>query len=128
MAEDKVLTKEDLEANDLHKARKIELKVKKKDKTPTAEISFTLFKEGKTIEEIAETRSLVPSTIESHLCQYVETGDIDPYDIIDKQKLDNILSLITPETSGSGEIKAQLGDEYSWGEVKMALALRRLKG
>ena len=61
MAEDKVLTKEDLEANDLHKARKIELKVKKKDKTPTAEISFNLYKEGKNIEEIAETRSLVPS-------------------------------------------------------------------
>ncbi len=127
MAEDKVLTKEDLEANDLHKARKIELKVKKKDKTPTAEISFNLYKEGKNIEEIAETRSLVPSTIESHLCQYVETGEINPYDIIEKQKLDNILSLITPETSGSGEIKAQLGDEYSWGEVKMALAYSRLK-
>ncbi|MBO3700423.1 helix-turn-helix domain-containing protein [Roseivirga sp. E12] len=127
MAEDKVLTKEDLEANDLHKARKIELKVKKKDKTPTAEISFNLYKEGKTIEEIAEARSLVPSTIESHLCQYVETGDIDPFEIVDKEKLNNILSLITPETSGSGEIKAQLGDEYSWGEVKMGIVYYRLK-
>ncbi|OEK02060.1 hypothetical protein BFP97_11240 [Roseivirga sp. 4D4] len=127
MAEDKILTKEDLEANDLHKARKIELKAKKKDKTPTAEISFNLFKEGKTIEEIAEVRSLVPATIEGHLSQYVETGDIDPYDIVEKEKFNNILSLITPETSGSGEIKAQLGDEYSWGEVKMGIVYYRLK-
>jgi len=125
MADDKILTKEDLEDNDLHKARKIELKAKKKDKTPTAEVSFSLYKEGKTIEEIAQERSLVPSTIESHLCTYVESGEIDPFDIIDKEKFNNILTLITPETAGSGEIKAQLGDEYSWGEVKMALAYKK---
>jgi len=125
MADDKILTKEDLEDSDLHKTRKIELKAKKKDKTPTAEVSFSLHKEGKTIEEIAQERSLVPSTIESHLCTYVESGEIDPFDIIDKEKLNNILTLITPETAGSGEIKAQLGDEYSWGEVKMALAYRK---
>lgn len=127
MAKGKVLMKEDLEANNLYKARKIELKPKKKDKTPTAEVSFKLFREGKNIEEIAEIRSLVPGTIESHLCQYVETGDIDPFEVIEKEKLNNILSLITPETSGSGEIKAQLGDEYTWGEVKMALIYYRSK-
>lgn len=127
MAEDKALTKEDLEDIGLNKARKIEVKVKKKDKTPTAEVSFGLFKEGKTIEEIAEARSLVPSTIESHLCSYVESGEIDPFEIVEKAKLDNILSLITPETTGSGEIKAQLGDEYSWGEVKMAISYYRAK-
>ncbi len=122
MANDKVLTKVDLEGNELHKARKAEVKTKKKDKTPTAEITFGLYKAGKSIEEIAEERGFVPSTIESHLCHYVETGEIDPFQIIKKEKLDNILSLITAETTGSGEIKAQLGDEYTWGEVKMALA------
>lgn len=122
MADDKVLTKVDLEGNELHKARKAEVKTKKKDKTPTAEITFGLYKAGKTIEEIAEERGFVPSTIESHLCHYVETGEIDPFQIIKKEKLDNILSLITAETISSGEVKSQLGDEYSWGEVKMALA------
>jgi len=32
-----------------------------------------------------------------------------------------MLSLITPETETMGEIKAQLGDEYSYGEVRIAL-------
>lgn len=121
MAQDKVLTKEDIEANELHKSRKAEIKVKKKDKTPTAEVSFGLYKEGKTVEEIAETRSLVPGTIESHLCQFIATGEIDAYDLVEKEKLDNMLSLITPETQGSADIKSKLGEEYSWGEVKMAL-------
>ena len=59
------------------------------------------------------------------MCTYVESGEIDPFDIIDNKKFNNILSFITPETAGSGDIKAQLGDEYSWGEVKMALAYRK---
>lgn len=121
-SENKELTKQDLENSDFRKNRKSESKtVKKRDKTPTSEISFALYKEGKTIEEIATERALVPGTIEGHLCQYIATGEIDAYDLVDKQKLDNMLSLITPDTQSSGEIKAKLGDEYSWGEVRMAM-------
>ena len=121
--EGKTLTKAMLEESDYLKSQKESVEVqKKKDKTPTAEVSFALFKEGKNIEEIAEERQLVPGTIASHLAKYVATGEINAYDLVDKEKLDNILSLITPQTSGAGEIKAKLGDEYTWEEVRFALA------
>lgn len=93
----------------------------KKDKTPTHEISLALYQQGKSIQEIAEERGLVSSTIEGHLGKYIATGEIKATELMDEEKLTNILSLITPETTGSGEIKSQLGDEYSYGEVRIAL-------
>lgn len=118
MAEGKTLSKQDID-NELTSV--IVPETPKKDKTPTHEITFALYKEGKTVEEIAEARGFVPSTIEGHLCKYLTTGEVKATDLVDEQKLKNMLSLITPETETMGEIKAQLGDEYSYGEVRIAL-------
>ena len=121
--QNRALTKEDLETSDLHQSRKTETKkVRKKDKTPTAEVSFKLYKAGKSIAEIAEERGFVQSTIEGHLCQYIESGDVDAYTVVEMEKLDNMLTLITDETTSSSEVKAKLGDEYTYADVKVALA------
>jgi len=125
-SQNKELTKQDLEQTELVQTRIKQTAEKKKDKTPTAEVSFMLFKKGKTIDEIAEERGFVRGTIEGHLCTYVETGEIKAADLMDKKKLDTILKLITKDTTGSGEIKATLGDDYSWGEIRIALAEFRL--
>ncbi|GAB5523450.1 MAG: helix-turn-helix domain-containing protein [Roseivirga sp.] len=130
-AESKVLTKQDLHPKDRMTTRVKEKKAAKKkqqgDKTPTAEITFKLYKEGKTIEQIAKERGYVLGTIEGHLSQYIQKGELDPYEIVDKQKLDNIMTLIGPETQGMNEIKTKLGSEYTYGEVKVALAYYRFK-
>lgn len=118
LAEGKTLTKQDI---DEVLTSMIVPETPKKDKTPTHEITFSLYKEGKTVEEIAEARGFVASTIEGHLCKYLATGEVRATDLVDEQKLKNMLSLITPETETMGEIKAQLGDEYSYGEVRIAL-------
>lgn len=118
LAEGKTLTKQDI---DEVLTSMIVPETPKKDKTPTHEITFSLYKEGKTVEEIAEARGFVASTIEGHLCKYLATGEVKATDLVDEQKLKNMLSLITPETETMGEIKAQLGDEYSYGEVRIAL-------
>ena len=81
-----------------------------------------MYQQGKSIEEIAETRGLVPSTIEGHLTKYISSGEVDIKRLISETKLNNILSLITPETTGTQEIKNKLGDDYSYGEIRMALA------
>lgn len=48
--------------------------------------SYELFKEGKTVEEIAEIRGLKPNTILSHLEKlYHEGKDIDIYQLISKE-------------------------------------------
>ena len=44
-------------------------------KINTAEISYNLFKQGKSIKEIAEERGLVTTTIETHLLKYFENGE-----------------------------------------------------
>lgn len=93
----------------------------KTEKTPTHEISLQLYKEGKSVQEIASERGFVDSTIESHLSKYLMSGEVSATDLIDKDKLKNILSLITSETSTLTEVKSQLGDEYTYGEVRIAL-------
>lgn len=120
MAEGKTLTKQDVQS--VLKEVIIPKTEKKKDKTPTAEISFSLYQQGKTIEAIAEERGLALTTIEGHLCHYVETGEVKATDLVKEEKLNNILSLITPETTTLTEVKNQLGDEYTFGDVKVAMA------
>ncbi len=93
-----------------------------KDKTPTSEISFEMYKEGKSIKVIAEERGLVEGTIESHLAQYVENGTLDIKDFLKPAKLKAILKCYDQGMTKSGEIKSALPDSYTWGEIKMGLA------
>lgn len=98
----------------------------KKDKTPTAEISYTLFKQGKTIKEIASERNLAESTIEGHLAQYVEKGMLPIEDMIEAKKLKKILEVLASDAVGLGEIKSKLPNNISYGEIKMVLAHQKV--
>ncbi|WP_424960964.1 helix-turn-helix domain-containing protein [Ekhidna sp.] len=98
-------------------------KASAKDKTPTAEISFDMYKNGgKSIKVIAEERGLAEGTIESHLAKYVELGELDVTDFVKPSRLKNILKAHDEGLTKSGEIKGALPDSYSWGEIKMGLA------
>ena len=94
----------------------------KKSKTPTTEITYSLYKEGKGIQEIAEERGLVPGTIEGHLAQYVENGAIPITDLVEAHKVKQILELLKAEPEGLNEVKSQLPDDYSYGEIKLVIA------
>ncbi|WP_436516443.1 helix-turn-helix domain-containing protein [Ekhidna sp. To15] len=93
-----------------------------KDKTPTAEISYQMYKEGKSMKVIAEERGLVEGTIESHLAQYVEKGMLDVTDFLKPTKLKAIMKCYEQGLTKSGEIKSALPDSYTWGEIKMGIA------
>ncbi|MEO1050600.1 MAG: helix-turn-helix domain-containing protein [Bacteroidota bacterium] len=98
-------------------------KLEKAPKTPTAEVSFGLYKAGKSIEEIAEERSLTPGTISGHLAQYIATGEIKATELIDEEKLNNIVTVAeTIKSHSLGEIKYRLGDEYGYEDIKIAMA------
>lgn len=49
--------------------------VESSPKVNTAEISYNLFEQGKSIKEIAEERGFVTTTIETHLLKYFENGE-----------------------------------------------------
>ncbi|RYZ35078.1 MAG: helicase, partial [Sphingobacteriales bacterium] len=89
-------------------------------------ITLDLFKEGKTIDEIAAQRSMAKSTIEGHLADFIPTGEIDILDLMPKAKLDTILKVLNAHpTATSSMHKEQLGAGYSYADIKAALAFHK---
>ena len=123
ISENRMLTKEKLLSLYPPVSVKTKTEKKKKDKIPTKEISFKLYKQGQSISEIAKERGFVESTILGHLSQYVATGELDVDKFISSEKLKNIIIVAEKlETLSSGEIKGKLGNEYSYIDIKFALA------
>ncbi len=118
----KPLLKEDVRSSTIFKRTEAAV-VEKKIKKPTAEISYELYKAGKTVEEIATERGFVESTILGHLCNYIATGEINATELIDKEKLEQICAVIKVKgADSSGVIKAALSDDFSYTDIKIALA------
>ncbi len=93
-----------------------------KEKTDTKATSLALFKEGKSIKEIAEIRGFAASTIETHLTHYLETGEINIYDFVDKSKVETIREYILEHKPLSmNDTKAALGDDFSYGEIRAVM-------
>ena len=104
-----------------------EKKEKKKDmvqKVPTKQISFDLFKAGKTIAEIADERGFASSTIEGHLSYYVGTGELDILQLVNERKVVEIEAYIKlhPDQLFS-EIKNHFGEGVSYGEIRLVHAM-----
>ncbi|AOW20827.1 DNA helicase RecQ [Urechidicola croceus] len=75
----------------------------KKRKVDTVKVTYDLYKEGLTVEEIAEKRSLKTPTIFSHLANLYSQGkDIDLYQFVSKEEVSQIekakTALESPET------------------------------
>lgn len=95
----------------------------KKEKVDTKKVSFDLYKEGKTIEQIAEERKMVTMTIEGHLAHYAGLGMVDVKLFVDEEKMKNIITVSkTLDTTLFGPIKQSLGDEYTYSEIRFAMA------
>ena len=56
------------------------------EKTPTNIITYNLFKEGKSMVEIAKERNLAIGTIEGHLSSFVANGEIDINEMVSEEK------------------------------------------
>lgn len=74
-----------------NRKNKIEETAPKAPKISTSEVTFNLFKTGKSIEEIAKERSLTPATIQGHLIPYIQKGEIKLNEVIDEEKAKTIL-------------------------------------
>ena len=95
----------------------------KKPKTPTRQISFEMWQEGKTIEQIAAERGYVVSTIEGHLTPYVESGDIAIEKLVNSEAIKFISDYFTEHPEAfPGEAKEALGDKVSWRDLHFVRA------
>ncbi len=89
----------------------------------TRQISLGLFEEGMTIPQIAEQRGLVQSTIEGHLAFWIEKGELAVDRVLSSKKRKVIGDRLAGMTGESlGKVKEDLGEDVSYGEIKMVLA------
>lgn len=92
----------------------------KKVKADTKKISFDLFREGKTVSEIAAERGCTAETVENHLSHYISTGEIKIEELVPAEKVSQITSLLEGnEGLRMGPVKEALGDSVTWGEIRM---------
>ena len=94
-------------------------KTSKKVKKDTKKISFDLFREGKSVTQIADERKLSATTIESHLAYYVGIGEIPVSSFVSPEKAD----LISTHFKGNddlklGPVKEALGEQVTWSEIR----------
>ena len=102
-------------------------KVLKEPKPDTKELSFALYKQGKMPEEIANERGLGLTTIETHLAHYVSLGMIPVTQFVTKEKFDVIIEA-SKKVEGESKLtplKQELGDDFTYSEIKYALATQK---
>ena len=94
----------------------------KKEKIDTKKVSLELFKSGKTIDDIADERALNANTIFGHLVTFIDSGDVKITDLISVQHYSELMKLIPTITfENLSDLKNQLDDKYSYGELRLVL-------
>lgn len=92
-------------------------------KVDTKKVSFDLFKEGKTVTEIAIERNLTKGTIEGHLTHYISTGEIHVDELVSKEKQVQIKNAVTKLGDVGHKILIEnLPESITYNEIKMVLA------
>ena len=97
-------------------------KGKKQEKGETYKITFAMLMEGKPIKEIATSRGLAVSTVESHIARGIEAGDVRILDLLSKDVVDEIAEKLNETSVGLCEAHNALKGKYSYGVLRMVQA------
>lgn len=99
----------------------VESKKEKKVRIHTRQISYDLYRDGKSITEIAELRGLTSGTVAGHLAHYLKSGEIDINELVEKEKLITILKYFEKaESMGFRDAKEALGEACTYEEIRFA--------
>lgn len=84
--------------------------------------TLRLFREGKTVTEIAAARDLTVSTIENHLASFLALKEVAITDLVSQEKI----VVIQKALSKNGYLplkylKDTLGDDYTYGEIRAVI-------
>ena len=98
-------------------------KEKSTETTDTKKYSFDLFNSGKTMDEIADQRSLTRGTIESHLAHFILNGQLDISQVMSIEKAQEIEAYFveTKETSFKAA-REHFKNEYSYGDLRFVVS------
>jgi len=102
--------------------KEIIVKENKPKKENTKLLTLKMFKEGMSISEIATNRDFVYTTIEGHLASFLETGEIDVFDLISKEKYTEIKKALKGlKLENLTNLRSKLNDKYSYSELRFTL-------
>jgi ribonuclease D len=94
----------------------------KSPKVDTKKLSLDLFKEGRSVVEIAAQRGFTTSTIETHLTHFLETGEVLISDFMEESKVELIENyVLNHQPKSMNDTKAALGNDISYGEIKAVM-------
>jgi hypothetical protein len=97
-------------------------------KTDTKTLSYNLFREGKSVAEIAKERNMAIVTIEGHLASFVGNGGIDINKLVPLEKQLLIKAAIKLHGIESYKtLKENLPEGISYGEIRMVVATEKIK-
>ena len=109
--------------------KKTEDSAPKVPKISTGEISYNLFKAGKSIEVIAKERGLTPATIQGHLIPYIPKGDIQLNEVIDESKARTIQQKIklAGKDASLKALKILCPDNISYSDILLVMKTTMLQ-
>lgn len=115
--------REEKEARRRQKATERAAKTPRAPKESTYDITYRLFRQGLSREDIARERSLTPTTISSHLLKCVQTGKLTVEEVLPPVVINAVTSVIQRLGSEAGYAaltEALPGIDYS--DIRMVLA------
>ncbi|HEX8277369.1 MAG TPA: helix-turn-helix domain-containing protein, partial [Segetibacter sp.] len=97
----------------------------KPEKGESGRISLQMFKQGKSVADIAAEREMTAGTIEGHLATFVTTGEVDILDLVDNATLEKLLAMMEAEPGlATSAIKEKAGEGVSYSAVRAVLNYR----
>lgn len=95
------------------------------EKGESSRLSLDMFKQGKSIPDIAAQREMALSTIEGHLAGFVTTGEVDILNLVDDTSLKKITGIIDaePDLTFKG-IKEKAGNDIGYSAIKAVINYR----
>lgn len=98
----------------------------KKEKGETFKDTEILWREGKTMEQIATIRGLAVSTVEGHIAKLILTGKIKVNEVLEHKKIEAIENVLyTTENDSLGAVKAKLGEAYSFSDIRFVVNAKK---
>lgn len=95
-------------------------KTEKTPKKPTSQITYELWIEKNSIEEIANLRKLTVATIFSHFTKLIQDKAVSINEIMPEDKIETLTKAFYGYKEESlSPMKEQLGDAFSWEELRM---------
>ena len=95
----------------------------KTEKGSTKLITLEFYQKGMDVIAIAKQRGITTGTVESHLAEFVGTGQVNVFDFLSQRDIDEIQKAVVElDTTDLKPIKEKMGEALSYSQVKMGLS------